>query len=124
VDFSKNYDGVKKNREFQLAFKKGCSYVTQGFVCYYFEHKKSEGGAQPSRNRLGIVASKKVGNAVKRNRGKRVIREAFRIAEPELREKTDKRYDFVFVARSRTPELKSTQICELMKNLFARLIKT
>jgi ribonuclease P protein component len=72
-------------------------------------------------NRLGIVASKKVGNAVKRNRAKRVIREAFRHAETELRSKTDKRYDFVFVARGKTPHLKSTQIYVLMKNFMDKL---
>jgi ribonuclease P protein component len=61
-------------------------------------------------NRLGLVASKKVGNSVKRSRAKRVIREAFRLAEPELRQKSDTRYDFVFVARGKTPDLKSTRI--------------
>ena len=32
-----------------------------------------------SQNRLGLVVSKKIGNAVKRNRVKRIIREYFRI---------------------------------------------
>lgn len=34
--------------------------------------------------RLGIIASRRVGNAVKRNRGKRLIRELFRANEPAL----------------------------------------
>jgi ribonuclease P protein component len=33
---------------------------------------------RPGPTRLGIIASKKVGNAVMRNRAKRLIREAFR----------------------------------------------
>ena len=36
---------------------------------------------QATRTRLGIVASKKVGDSVRRNRAKRLIREVFRRAE-------------------------------------------
>jgi ribonuclease P protein component len=115
VDFSKNYTTLKQTREFQRLFKKGKNLVTYAFVCYYAPNTHS-----PETNRLGIVASKKVGNAVKRNRAKRVIREAFRLTEPQLHTKSQ-RYDFVFVARGRTPELKSGQVCTLITNLFAKL---
>ena len=59
--------------------------MTYAFVCYVKERRGSA-------NRLGIVTGKKVGNAVKRNRARRVIREAFRLFEPLLKEKTQKRY--------------------------------
>jgi len=114
VSFRKNYTSVKENRDFQLLFKKGNSHVTYGFVCYYLVNNLD-------KNRLGLVASKKIGNAVMRNRAKRVIREAFRLAEPIFREKTDRRCDFVFVARKKTPYLKSTQIYSLMSKLFDKL---
>ena len=67
-------------------------------------------------NRLGIVTSKKIGNAVKRSRARRVIREAFRLLEPELRQRFEQRYDFVFVARGKTPYLKSTKIYTIMRS--------
>lgn len=82
--------------------------MTYAFVCYVRESKRRV-------NRIGIVTGKKIGNAVKRNRSKRVIREAFRLIEPTLREQTQKRYDFIFVARGKTPYLKSTQLYSLMK---------
>ena len=107
-------ESIKKTHEFKLLFKRGSSFVTHGFVCYYLE-----GGLT---NRIGIVASKKVGNAVKRNRAKRVIREAFRLAERKFTEKTGKCYDFVFIARGKTPYFKSTQIYELItKDLLNKL---
>jgi len=114
LDFSKNHTAVKESREFQFLFKKGNSHVTYGFVCYYSANRLGQ-------NRLGVVASKKVGNAVKRNRAKRVIREAFRVAAAKLNSKTDKRYDFVFVARGKTPYLKSGKVLALMEGFFDKI---
>ena len=114
-DLRKRYVVIKKNRDFSFLFKKGESIVTYAFVCYVKERRGTA-------NRLGIVTGKKVGNAVKRNRARRVIREAFRLFEPILKEKTQKRYDFVFVARSKTPEQKSGKILTLMKkNILSKL---
>ena len=116
--YSKKYVSVRKNGEFQYLFKKGESIVTYAFVCYYKVSCRRV-------NRLGVTASKKVGNAVKRNRARRIIKEAFRLVEPLIIEKTaltDKRYDFVFVARGKTPSLGSKQIYELMiKQLLPKL---
>lgn len=106
---------MKSNRDFTYLFKKGESIVNYGFVCYM---KPRRAG----KNRLGIVTGKKVGNAVKRNRARRVIREAFRLLDPVLKEKTDRRFDFVFVARAKTPSLKTQQVLNLMrKNILSKL---
>ncbi|MBS6236078.1 MAG: ribonuclease P protein component, partial [Clostridiales bacterium] len=53
---------------------------------------------------------KKTGNAVKRNRSRRIIREAFRQATPQIREG----FDFILVARGRTPFVKSTDIYRVL----------
>lgn len=59
---------------------------------------------------MGITASKKIGNAVERNRSRRVIRAAYRSLEGRIAGS----YDFVFVARGTTKYRKSTQIAEIM----------
>ena len=56
--------------------------------------------------RVGITTSKKIGNAVQRNRSRRVIREAFRQLAPQVRPGVD----LVFVARGKTPHVKSTEV--------------
>ena len=111
MELSKKYASVKKDREFRYLFKKGTSIVNSAFVCYLRPTKRRV-------NRLGIVTSKKIGNAVKRSRARRVIREAFRLLEPEIRRDKDKRYDFIIVARGKTPYLKSTKLYEIMKKLI------
>lgn len=108
-EYAKRYACIKKDREFKFLFRKGDSVVTDAFVCYARESKRRV-------NRIGIVTGKKVGNAVKRSRARRVIREAFRLIDPLLREKTQKRYDFIFVARAKTPAMKSTQVYRQMEN--------
>ncbi len=77
-------------------------------MCYYKPNNRR-------RNRCGIVTGKKVGGAVARNRSRRIIREAFRIFDNELTAMTEKRFDFIFVARDKTPTLKSTQILGTMR---------
>ena len=66
--------------------------------------------------RVGITVSKKIGNAVERNRARRIIRAAFRnvLAEHE----TKGNFDLVFVARTKTKYLKSTQLEKSMTEIL------
>ena len=107
-EFSKRFYVIKKDREFRYLYKKGLCCPSFGFICYYKQSNRR-------RNRCGIVTGKKLGNAVARNRSRRVIREAFRIFDNELSAATDKRFDFIFVAKDKTPTMKSTQILGTMR---------
>ncbi|MCD4656495.1 MAG: ribonuclease P protein component [Planctomycetes bacterium] len=71
-------------------------------------------------NRLGIVIGKKVGNAVKRNRFKRIVREGFRIIDFML----DCTFDMVVLPRKPlNAELKSTDIMKSMQILVLKLCR-
>lgn len=61
--------------------------------------------------RIGITTSKKVGNAVKRNRARRIIRAAYRSLEPKI----SGGWDFVFVARVKTTFQKMPDIRRAME---------
>ena len=63
----KKEEVVKKTREFDYIIKKGKFKKNNEFVIYYIDNQKEI-------NRFGISVSKKIGNAVKRNYYKRVIR--------------------------------------------------
>src|SRR5215210_2594191 len=62
---------VRRRGEFQQIFKSGYRVGSRYFTLLLAPHR----GPAP---RLGIVASKKLGDAVHRNRAKRLVRELFR----------------------------------------------
>lgn len=98
------YITLKDNRDFSRLYKKGKSYVSPVLVTYVLKNKTDN-------LRFGITTGKKVGKAVKRTRARRVIRAAYFELYPEIRQG----YDFVFVARGKTPYVKSQEICKAMK---------
>ncbi len=94
---------LKTNSDFRRAYARGKSYTNPALVMYV---RKNRAGSC----RMGITASKKIGNAVQRNRARRVIREAFRQVDLPLKGN----YDVVFVARTKTVYKKSTDIYNIM----------
>ena len=69
---------LKERREFRRVFEEGKKTVGGALILW---HRIDAAGAQP---RLGLSVSAKVGNAVRRNRLKRLLREAFRLRRSEL----------------------------------------
>lgn len=75
---------------------------------------------QPSDARIGLSVSRRIGNAVVRNRWKRRLREAFRVVRPRLPAATD----YVLVVRSGLPPMGAegaAQITESIVQLAARV---
>lgn len=70
-------------------------------------------------SRLGIVASRKIGNAVARNRAKRLIRQAFRTTEPP-----NSAFDLVVILKPGTPVADISSLTAEYKLALRRLQKS
>lgn len=76
-----------------------------------------------SHNRLGVTASRKaLGNAVQRNRAKRLLKETFRLRESSLSSLLQK-YDWVINAKRRLPTLKVNAAIAEFESLVSRVAK-
>ena len=99
---------LNDNKDFLTLYKKGKYSASKYSVIYVRPNGRPY-------NRFGITAGKKVGNAVCRNRAKRLIRLAYRQAEIDL----PVGMDIVIVARSCICGVKSQEYCGYMKKYGA-----
>ena len=95
---------IKKNKEFVLAYRRGNRCVNSAVCVYYYKNKTPY-------NALGITVGKKLGNAVERNRAKRIIRAAYRLSEKEI----PLGYNIVIVAREGIAFKKSSDLERFFK---------
>jgi len=66
--------------------------------------------------RLGITVSKRFGNAVKRNRVKRLIREFFRLYKHSI----PVGYDVVIIPQRKTESLSFSKVCDELGNVLIK----
>lgn len=85
---------VKSYFDFKKAYERKKSFGNKNLVLYIREN-----GLPYSR--LGITVSKKVGNAVVRNKTKRRIKEIYRSEVENIKPG----YDLIFVAKNHVPDL-------------------
>ncbi len=87
---------LRENRDFRLIYARGRSHADSLAVIYVLRRNGDYVNVAPGR-RVGFVVSKKLGDAVVRNRIKRRLREALRLRLPDLR---DGPFDIIFVGRT------------------------
>ena len=85
----KRFNSLKKNQDFQTVYRGGKSYAIKYLVMYVMDSGRED-------TRIGISASKKVGNSVVRHRFARLVRESFRLNKDILEEGKD----IIVVARA------------------------
>ena len=98
-----------ENKDFRTLYYRGKSRVHAGVVTYVRRNRLGY-------PRVGITTGKKVGCAVQRSRARRVIRAAFQPVFPLVGG-----YDIVFVARTRTAEMKSTTLEPIIRRHLQEL---
>lgn len=101
---------LKKNHEFRRLYARGKSKADANLAVYCRKNGREY-------NRLGITVSGKIGNAVKRNRVRRRIREAYRLSEAEFLPG----FDIVIVSRIRASFSDFNGICRSVSFLFEKL---
>lgn len=103
------YYTLTRNSDFARAYARGKSYVHPHLVLYVNKNRAK-------KTRIGITVTKKIGNAVTRNRARRVLRAALAQTLPLYVGNVD----LVVVARGVTPKLKSYQVAQSLRDLLEK----
>jgi len=98
---------IKKNSDFQTIYKKGKSVANRQFVVYTYNNKENK------HFRLGISVSKKLGNAVTRNKIKRAIRENFKVHKQDIIAK-----DIIVIARQPANDMTTLEIQDSLEHVL------
>jgi len=105
---------LRGSNDFQKVYRQGKRYEGALMTAFVLPNNLSH-------NRFGITASRKaIGNAVSRNRAKRLLKETFRLRISAVNSLA-KRYDWVFNAKRRLPSLKVASAIEELENLILRV---
>jgi len=106
---------INTSAEYELIFKRGRKFISKYFILYTL-HNPSAPIKTDILPKFGIIASKKVGQAVIRNRAKRLIREVIKAELPLLK----KDFAAVIVAFASAAESELTELQLEAKKTFTQ----
>lgn len=106
----KKENRLKKRKEYKYIFRKGKKLFSESFIMVYVPTKLEN-------YKIGVSISKKVGNAVERNRISRRLKNALRKQNININPK----YNYIFVARKNATTKNYKQIYLEIENLLKRL---
>ncbi|BBM46495.1 ribonuclease P protein component [Leptotrichia trevisanii] len=103
---------IKKTKDFSLIYNKSKKMHTKYAIIFIKENINNE-------QRFGFVASKKTGNAVQRNRIKRIFKEFVKTHKDKFKKNTD----YIFVGKSILKEnIKTLKYKDIEKDI-SKVIK-
>lgn len=105
---------LQKPWQFRKVYASGKKIGGRCAVLFYY----TEGAGPESGPTVGVVASRRVGNAVSRNRAKRRIREALRVLTKDIRGPA---VWIVCVARTAAVDAPYAELFEELRGQLARL---
>jgi len=103
---------ILRSEEFDPVLQKGLRKESKHFILFFLPSSGTE-------NRMGIIVTRKVGGAIKRNAIKRRLREYFRMYHSGIL-KDLPTHDVVFIAKRNRGVLKPKRIEEEMRELYEK----
>ena len=105
---------IRNKFEFNRVYSKGRSYVNQMMIIHVVNSDNVKG-------KVGFAVGKKIGNAVVRNRIKRLMREAYRIGQYSI----NQNISMILIARKPLADAKSYLVQKAFMNLCkkAKILK-
>jgi ribonuclease P protein component len=107
---------LRRSNDFQKVYRQGKRYEGVLMTAFVLPNNLAH-------NRFGVTASRKaLGNAVQRNRAKRLLKETFRLRRSSVNSLLQ-RYDWVINAKRQLPSLKVSAAIAEFENLVLRVAK-
>jgi ribonuclease P protein component len=97
---------VKKTKDFRRITSLGQKYSSPAFLLFHFPCEEAF---------LGLIVSKKVGSAVKRNRSKRLLRVVFAQINPLKGE-------FVFIAKAGIERFSLIELTDFFRKIHRKVV--
>ena len=102
-------NSLKNTEQFQTVYREGKSLANRYLVMYLYEN-------HTDGNRVGISVSKKVGNSVRRNRARRLMRESYRL----MKDRLPIGYDIIIIARNTITGRTFFEVDKSIKRAFSK----